>query len=803
MLDLDPDSREALEFDPLLRLISTYARTRAGADAVLAIPVLTDPAAIESAHGLVLEATTHLERRGRLLSGFLPDPAPGLARLRIPGERLETGELRDLALVLEAGGETGSSLAGLPEREYPGLRLAGAGVPDLRHEVRPILECIGPDGALTDDASAELRRIRQALARNGRRLRQMLERLLHRPDTGAVIQDDFVTQRNGRFVLPVRADAPRRVQGIVHASSSSGATLFVEPLETVELNNQQVRLAEEESEEQDRILAGWSRDLALRIDELVRVVDWIGRLDGLQARAEFGRESGGVIPTVREDGPLLLHNLRHPLLDRRLREEGGGCVPVSFTLDPSDQVLVISGPNTGGKTVAIKTLGLATLMAQAAIPVPADEVVLPLYRQVRADIGDHQSIEADLSTFSAHLAAVARFLTELRTPALLLFDEIGTGTEPSEGAALAQAVLTEFQVPGATCVATTHFGRLKAWAYTTPGAASAAMEFDESSLQPTFRVAMGAAGVSAGIEIAGRLGLPGAVVEQARSLLGKDSRQTEAFLARLRKLTAEMEAGRDEMERSREALAREREEQTNRLVEETERLRRRSAKALEDALKRFRAEARGEIAAIQDRKRRDRELKTQARVEGRLRRVAPEAFNSGRMETGRALERSELRQGVEVLVRSLGRRGRVVQVRGEQVEVRLGKVKFTVQAADLARPDTDAVPAANSPDRSFIQTEAARRRPPQPTESDATGPALELMLLGKTVDEALEAVDRFLDRSALQGVSEVRIIHGHGTGRLKAAVRRFLKGHPHVASYRPGGAGEGGDGATVASLGSD
>ncbi len=800
ILDLDPDSRKVLEFDQLLGLISTYARTRAGATAVLSIPVLSDCGQIETAHDMVREAMAHLERRGKLLAGFLPDPAPGLARLQVPGERLETGELRDLALVVEAGGATGEDLAALPVREYPELSRAGAGLPDLRREVRPVLQCIGPDGALTDDASRELRRIRQALAGNGRKLRRMLERLLHRPDTGAVIQDEFVTQRNGRYVLPIRADAGRRVEGIVHAASSSGATLFVEPLETVEMNNEQVRLAEEEMEEQDRILAGWSEDLRLRIDELTQVAEWIGELDGLQARAEFGRESGSVIPTVQKGGPLLLNNLRHPLLDSRLREEGKRCVPISFSLDPSDQILVISGPNTGGKTVAVKTLGLATLMAQAAIPVPADQASLPLYGQVRADIGDHQSIEADLSTFSAHLVAVARFLSEREPPALLLFDEIGTGTEPSEGAALAEAVLQELLESGVTAIATTHFGRLKAWAYTTPGAASAAMEFDEATLKPTFRVAMDAAGVSAGIEIAGRLGLPAEVVERARSLLGDNSRRTEEFLSRLRALTAETEAGRDDLQQAREKVAREREELRQQVQEEMERQRRRSARALDDALKKFHEQAGMEIEAIRDRKRRDREFNARARAEGRLKRLAPESAGTAPAAVGHALDRSELKPGVDVLVRSLGRRGRIIRVRGAEVEVRLGKARFTVQADDLARPDAAADKEEKRPRRSFIHEEAARRRAPEPAETGRSGPAGELMLLGKTVEEALEAVDRFLDRSALDQVSEVRIIHGHGTGRLKAAVRKFLDGHIHVSSHRPGGEGEGGDGATVVSL---
>jgi DNA mismatch repair protein MutS2 len=299
------------------------------------------------------------------------------------------------------------------------------------------------------------------------------------------------------------------------------------------------------------------------------------------------------------------------------------------------------------------------------------------------------------------------------------------------------------------------------------------------------------------------LGLPGPVVEQARNLLGKDSRQTEAFLSRLRRLTAEMEAGRDELEQSREALAREREAQRNQAGEELERLRRRSAKTLEDTLKRFRAEARVEIEAIRDRKRRDREMRHEAKAVGRLRRLVPEGLEANLPETGRPLERSDLKPGIDVLVRSLGRSGQVVQVRGEQVEVRLGRVGFTVQVSDLSRPDSEEAVAPVKTVRTFIQQEAARRRVPPATETVSTPTGSELMLLGKTVDEALEAVDRFLDRSTMAGLSQVRIIHGHGTGRLKAAVRKFLEHHALVASHRPGGAAEGGDGATVARLGSD
>ncbi len=792
-LDLDAESRRALEFDAVLDAVASHAATRIGAARVRALEPIADASALEAAHASVEEASRHVARLGRLLPGGLPDPEPALRALAVEDLPVDALALRDLAAVLHASGEIRAALSRLPAAEYPGLRALWASAPDLRAEARQVLAGVGPEGRLADDASPELRRIRQAIARVGDRLRRMLESYVREPGAEAVIRDDFVTQRNGRFVIPVRADAPRAVKGIVHAASSSGATLFVEPLDSVEANNDLVRLTEEEAAESERVLEGWARRFRDRSEEVLRAVETLSEADSLQARALFGAREGAVRPEVSEGRPIFLRDARHPLLERRLREGGQACVPVSFVLDPADQVLVVSGPNAGGKTVALKTFGLAALMAHSGLPVLAGEVRLPLFRQVRADIGDHQSIEADLSTFTAHVKAVGSFLEELAPPALLLFDEIGTGTEPTEGGSLAQAVLERLRRAGVTAVATTHLASLKAWAFTTEGAASAAMEFDEESLRPTFRILMGAAGVSAGIEIAARLGLPADLVDRARVLMGEGGRRTESFLARIRDLTAELEERRSALAAEGEALREERRRVEARAAADGETRRREAARALDEALREFREQSAREIRAIRDKRERARAEKDQVRSEMRLR--AGLAAKAGRVEPAAAglPEPSgpfEPGPGERVRVRSLDREGIVAGVRGDRVEVRLGSVGIAVPRADLA----PAGETAREGPRPGVARRPAGSAPGPGLDDDVP---LEIVVIGKTVDEALPEIDRFLDRAAVGGRREVRIVHGHGTGRLRAAVRRFLASHAHVASHRPGGPREGGDGATV------
>jgi DNA mismatch repair protein MutS2 len=528
-------------------------------------------------------------------------------------------------------------------------------------------------------------------------------------------------------------------------------------------------------------------------------------VDALLARARFADSCGGVRPAVTSGGSLVLGDVRHPLLDRRLREAGQACVPLRLTLDPHDQVLVLSGPNTGGKTVAIKTIGLAVLMAQSGIPVPASEVRLPLYRQLRSDIGDHQSIEADLSTFSAHIRVVVGCLRDAAPPALFLFDEIGGGTEPAEGAALAQSIFEALQVPGMTAVATTHQQALKSWAFMTDGAASAAMEFDRETLRPTYRVLMGAAGVSAGLEIAERLGLAPELVARARERLGADSRRGEEYLSRLAETTGDLERLRDEVADRVKELDEERHRLRDRAENDRRTQRDRVDRALDRALEEFRALARREVRDARDRQERKRAEREMAKIEQRLRmererQVSEVAPGTGDDDGGPWVVPEAPGPGMKVHVRSLARDGIVRGVRGEKVDVEMGRVTFTVARRDLRVPagHRDAEAARRPGPPAPRPSPTPRSAPPVPETEESV--EHEIKLIGRTVDEALPELDRFLDAAALAGLPEVRVIHGHGTGRLRAAVRTFLRGHVHADSWRPGRPPEGGDGATIVRL---
>jgi DNA mismatch repair protein MutS2 len=790
-MDLDRETREALELDALLELVASFARTAMGRARILGLDPGLEPDVAARTLRAVEEVRRHVEEAGRVVAGALPEPGTALDALTVEGTRLDPRVLRDLAATLEGASDLGRRLRRLDADVFPLLRDLGQGIPDLSAECADVLRNVDSEGRLADAASPELSRLRTAIARVGDRLRRMLETRLRDPGADGVIRDDFVTQRNGRFVIPVRTDSPKPVRGIVHASSSSGATLFVEPMESVGLNNELVALREQELEEQERILEDWATRFRQRLGEARGAADAVAVADDLQARALFAEAADAVTPGLEPGGTLELVRVRHPLLDRKLREQGSECVPIDVILPPGERVLVLSGPNTGGKTVALKTLGLLVLMAQSGIPVTAERAVLPPFRQVRADIGDHQSIDADLSTFSAHLKAASEFLERLDPPALLLFDEPGSGTEPSEGAALARALLEALLRPEVVTVATTHHGALKAWAVTTDGVVSAAMEFDAETLRPTYRVLPGAAGVSAGIDIAKRLGLDAGIVERARTYLGDDATRANTYLTRLRELTVEVERRRDELELRRLEL----EERERRRQAEAERRRteqsREARKVLDREVERFRKRSLRELEGIREAKERARVEKRRRKAEDRLR---GDAAKVGRLAgadaatPGRPLE-GGIRKGMRVRIGSLGREGDVVEVRGSKVEVRMGNVTLTAERRDLFA--TEETPG-KAPDRVKSGGTAVRAEP--------LAAPREILLVGMTVDEALPVLDKGLDSAALAGCSEVRVIHGHGTGRLRSAVRGFLQGHPHVDAQRPGGKADGGDGATVIRL---
>jgi DNA mismatch repair protein MutS2 len=788
-LDLDRLSRQALEFDALLEIVAADARTDAGKRSVRALSPLTARDELERENKLVSEVRRWLVREGGLVPGNLPDARETLDLLRVVDAKIRAASLRELCSSLVA---IGSIRSGVLNAGHPAERLKAfvEPLPDLGAESSPILAAVEPDGRIADHASKRLAECRARRSRLAGRLRRKLETLLRDPRAVGVIQDEFVTRRNGRFVIPVRTDAPQPVRGIVHATSSSGATRFVEPLDSVDLNNELVELAEAEREEEERIARAWADGLRARLPDVEVCLIRLADLDAFQARARYAERVGAVEARIEPGGPIRLRGLRHPLLERHLEQSGGRCIPLDLDLDPADRILVVSGPNTGGKTVALKSLGLAVLMAQSGIPVTAVEAALPLFEQVRSDVGDHQSIAADLSTFSGHVTAMSAFLEARHPPALFLFDEIGAGTDPAEGAALALAVLEHLAGPNVTIVATTHQNALKHWAFGDERAASAAMEFDDRTLRPTYRVLPNVVGHSAALDIAARCGLPDGLIDRARELLGEDAGRSEAYLNKLRERLAELDEERAVWSEKQREVEEERAAQRRRARDREERGVAEMERGLDRELVSFRKQIRRALSSIEDIGARRTAEKTAHATERRLKLERERAVRSlGSAAVELNLPKPDaLEEGLTVHVQSLGRQGTIRRIDGQRVELVLGRIGVTVDADDLRVPAT----RASSPPR--------QARSEAPARDLETGAPTELMLVGQRVDSALEAIDRFLDHAVLDAVHEVRLIHGHGTGRLRRAVREHLREHVLVRDYRSGGKGEGGAGATVARL---
>ncbi len=777
-----------LELGGVLELLAARTRTEPGRAAARGLAPASNPD----------DVALRLERLREMMaleaSGEAPtlppleDPATALDQVRIPGGVAEGEALRLLVAVAEAGAGLARHLRGQREAA-PGLAELAREQPDLEPLRRAARGVFAEDGSLQDRASPELAAIRRRLATAGERLRRRMASFLEGPEAERYLRDEYVTQRNGRFVIPVRADSRDAVEGIVHGASTSGATLFVEPLETVGLNNDLVRLQEEEAAEVRRILAELSaaaREAAPALEAASRL---IAQVDLLLAAARLGRDFDARPAALAAAGELELQEARHLLLEARLRQAGGSAVPISLALSPRERVLVVSGPNTGGKTVALKTVGLAALMTQAGLPVPARRAVLPVFRQVLADIGDHQSIAENLSTFSSHITALVRMCRAVAGPALVLLDELGTGTDPEEGAALGVAVVESFRRREALVLVTTHHNGLKAYAEATPGVRNASVEFDEATLRPTYRLLHGVAGRSGGLDIAARLGLPEEIVEHARSLLGEGGRTAERYIGQLAEKVARAEedrraaaetlsAARAEREAARDREERQAQEVQARLAAAEERVRKEMDRAAREVLRKLEATA-GRREAQQ------RQQKARAEFTGLARRARGEGEGGG-AGSGAEARPGPLAAGDRVRLQAFGREGTVEQVSGERVTVIVAGRRFVVGTGEVTRLAPAPAPAAGR---------SGQVSAPEPSDLP-----VELHLLGKRVEEALDELERYLDRALMAGWREVRIVHGHGTGRLKSAVRERLADHPAVLRFRPGAAGEGGDGATVAVL---
>ncbi|HEV1993294.1 MAG TPA: Smr/MutS family protein, partial [Candidatus Acidoferrum sp.] len=617
---------------------------------------------------------------------------------------------------------------------------------------------------------------------------------------------DYVTLRNDRFVIPVRAENRRSVPGVVHGSSASGQTLFLEPLEALEVNNQLVQLTEEEASEITRILQDLTRRLQSRLAELRAAAEAIAELDSVFARARFAREFDAAIPEFSEAGALELDSARHPVLEDKLRREGRAVVPITLALGGEDRVLVISGPNTGGKTVALKTTGLAALAAQSGIPVAAQRAVVPMFDRVLVDIGDEQSIAADLSTFSAHMLNLKSMLEAATPRSLVLVDEMGTGTAPEEGAALAVALLEEFRAKRCLVLATTHHDRLKTYASTTAGVVNAAVEFDEVHLRPTYRLIVGMPGGSSGISIAQRLGLAAEIIERARKLLAPEALEAADLIAYLHRSRDVLDRMHRQMADERGALEEERKKLRTEWVERQQKRIAELELKFAEMQKRFDENVARVVEAVKEHELRAQMEKTARRKIQDARGEAREDLNAAVVQTlsdsqvdlgitapVETVSAERLVPGARLLVKGFRQPVVLRRLDGSSAEVEAGPLRMKVAVEEITGI------AGDRAGRKVTQEHKPRGITvhAQPGEGAATD---EINVIGLTVEEASQRVDKFLDEAALANKPRFRIIHGHGTGALRKGLAKFLSTHPLVERHSFETEDRGGKAITVVEL---
>jgi DNA mismatch repair protein MutS2 len=804
----------ALEWEALLALVAGFAASPVGRQAILDLTPSTDEEWIASQHQLIDELRLLLVEQTSIPVGGLFDPTQHVARAQISGAALEAVELQAIARLANDVASWQTLLQSPPVRlvgKLPGLAQLSSG---LSGNLRPLAEIIErtiqPDGSLADNASPELGRIRREQERQKKLIEESLRATLRKLASESATQEDLITIRGERFVIPVRSELKKRVSGVVHGVSSSGQTIYLEPLETIEQNNDLVRLIEEEQAEIHRIFMALTRQVGGYAHALVEGARVLALVDSLQARARFARDYNCVAPAITPD-LLHLEAARHPLLERHLCQTGGRIVPLTLELTATERQLIISGPNTGGKTVTLKTTALLAMMAQSGLPIPATSASFPVFTAFLADIGDAQSIEAELSTFSAHITNLDRLSRLASNQSLVLLDELGSSTDPEEGAALAVAIASHFLTAGAWTLISTHHTSLKVYAANTPGVLNAAAGVDEVTLIPNYQLRLGVPGASAGIQTAERLGLNAAIIAAARQRLGSQQVDIARFLDKLHSELTQLEVDRKAARVEQYALNQER----ARLAREGDVELRQRTRELEiklaSLLKDFEFQMRETVRAIEDRAGQQKLSKEAERRIQRLRREFQESFNQTVVahRTGADVGDTNAQPhivkhvaaGDQVRLKSMNKIA-VVQreVEKDIFEVALGPIKMRVKRSDLS----EVLQAADSRTNEKADPIAAARKQKNVrvsvTSASTDTLRTEINLIGRTVDEATQELEQYLDRAFLAGLLSVRIIHGHGAGILRRGVREFLKSHPHVATIAEAPQNEGGQGATLVEL---
>jgi DNA mismatch repair protein MutS2 len=790
-----------LEFDRLRELLRLRTTCSPGKRAVDALEPSTDRSALETGFANIREAREWLRAGRELGFGTLADPQSWLEHLEGAGAVLEPAELLDAASLLETAGWLRQQFREEAET-FPLLAARSASLADFRDLLAAIRRCVLPNREISDDASPALRRIRASIAQTRESIQKALKQILRARNAEA--GEDYVTLRNDRFVIPVRAENRRSVPGIVHGASGTGQTVFLEPFETVESNNQLVQLAEDESAEILRILRELTERLQNIRGPLLAAAETIAEFDSIFALGRFARDFDAGIPEFTSQSDLRLQDARHPVLEDKLRRENRAIVPMSLALGGDERVLVISGPNTGGKTVALKTTGIAVMSAQSGIPVAAQRAVLPLFDRVLVDIGDEQSIAADLSTFSAHMLNLKSMLEAATPRSLVLVDEMGTGTAPEEGAALAVALLDEFRAKKCIVLATTHHDRLKTYASTTPGVVNAAVEFDDVNLRPTYRLMVGVPGGSSGIAIAQRLGLTASIIERARSLLTPESREAADLIAYLHRSRDEMDRLQQQMTAERHTLEEERAKLRTQWVERQQKRIKELEEKFAEMQKRFDENVARVVEAIKDRQLRGQIEKSARRKLQDARSEAREELNAAVVQTlsdsqadlgataqTETIRPEGLQSGQRIRVRGFNKPVIFRRLDGSSAEIEAGPLRMKVAVDEIV--GVESVKPGLSPG-GLASSGVTVRATSEENIAD------EINLIGSTVEEATERVDKFLDQAALARKARVRIIHGHGTGALRKGLAEFLKSHPLVARQSFEAEERGGKAITVVEL---
>jgi DNA mismatch repair protein MutS2 len=779
-------SLEALEFYRLKDLLGRYVSTLAAHHLLDELEPILDGERLHNEHIITSEAMQYLREHRVPFNDIALLPA-AIDKLTVSGSVLEIAEIEAIQSFLFHA--EGLRLRWKDQREeFPRLAATAHRLPDLRELSKHLGRAI-QNGEIDENYSPELRRIRRAIAAARARLTEKLESILRSPAYSAQLQDQLVTIRNGRFVIPVRTEQKRSVDGIIHGTSSSGATVFMEPLAVLEMNNDLVRLQDEEHAEIARILAELTDLIQLSVAPIQSARSLAAYLELVFAKARFGREFDCVQPSLSPGSLLSLIKARHPLLEDNLRREHLAISPVSLDIDTNRRILVISGPNAGGKTVVLKTVGLFALMAQSGIPVPAEEATLPVFDRVLADIGDQQSITNHLSTFSAHVLAIKSMLESATPRSLILMDEIGSSTEPGEGAALARAVLERFREIGVFAIATTHYNRLKLYAETTGGVANAAMEFNEITLEPTYRLIHGLSGASSGLKIAERLQLPPEVLQSAHDFLDTTDVEAAHYVEELRRRITDLEHQKTRLEMER----REFEEWKQKELDQLKTQHRQEIAKVEQKLERI-------VQEMSTRASRELESVGEESVKRFQKRLANAKADATR-EVAREKEKIEpvvktsvpppsrtplsVKEGQRVRVLSLAVTGSVISIKGDEAELLVGNIKLRRPVSDLEAIEAAAIQLPQNVHVSISTRQLEKN---------------EINLVGRKVDEAVELVDKFLDDAFLAQMSTIRIVHGMGTGALRQAVSELLSAHPHVSHFEAAPQAEGGRGVTVVTL---